>query len=224
MRNTKQEITIPFSGFYYSMHDDLIENEFNMMFSDHATGCEVNTELRDNAHMQTNYGPVFEKYAEKYAELFAYETGLNLRFKLLSRPREYNFTTDRIFCHIDQKTIKKLIRETSRENLTQCAKNDYTSRDGFISFYDPDFTTWGHASEWDYNHLKTLLDAWLLTNSDKIVDCLSSEDSAARYIEFKVFESIACNGYIGNWLYDVIPSRFLKLHDYLESRKNRKAA
>lgn len=214
MTQTKQQLFIPFSGFYCSMHDEAIDHEFNSIFSDHATGCNINEHLQSAANLKTDFIPVFEKYAEKYTSLFCHAVNLDgISFAQLHMPREYNFQTDRILCNITQETIRRLVRQTAPEVLKKVCRERHTSRDGFISFYDPDYTTWGPVREWDNIQLESLFLAWLETNGHDV-----------QNIEFSVLEDIECNGHLSNWLYDVIPERFIRIHEYIETRKARKAA
>jgi hypothetical protein len=59
-------------------------------------------------------------------------------------------------------------------------KRYFTSRSGFISFYDSDIRKWSNnvLGDWDYNQLGTLLEAVLLTvdvNPREIMEDCSEE-------------------------------------------------
>lgn len=40
MKQTEFLSTIPFAGFYDSIHDGVIDDAFDMMFADRETGCD----------------------------------------------------------------------------------------------------------------------------------------------------------------------------------------
>ena len=214
MKPTRQQLYIPFSGFYCSMHDYAIDREMDNVFSDYATGCHVNEGLQSAAHCKTDYTPIFEKYAEKYASLFCHALDIDgITFNSLHMPREYNFQTDRILCNITQAAIRRLVIQTAPDALRKVCKERHTSRSGLISFYSPDYATWGAVATWDSIQLESLFLAWLETNEHE-----------TDKIEWSVLESIYCNGCLSEWLRAAIPERFLKIHDYIETRKARQAA
>src|SRR5574343_543281 len=158
-QNETREIVIPFSGFYESLHDSEIDETINRMFSD-DNGNE-NNGLSRRIYDACNFRDVHTAYAKEYAARFAGEFELpSLTFKELVSPREYNFTTDRIFCTIENADIEKMRDETTPLSLEAKARDMFTSCDGFISFYDPDYKTWGDITEWDHNQLACLLSAY----------------------------------------------------------------
>ena len=134
----------------------------------------------------------------------------------MSSPREYNFTTDRVFADIPLARAYLLFRKTREDgSLTEYAQQRFTSYDGFSSYYSPDWKTWGPFREWDHNQLGTVLAAFLNSDSDE-------------FREWEVYESMEheqCNGNFDNWLWEAMPvkesTRIGKVIDYLRERAER---
>lgn len=202
--------TVPFSGFYNSFHDACLDDRLGSMFSDRETGCHPNKDLLDAAYGAVRWAHVHHQYAEDYCRAFAHEFGINLSFDSLVSPREYNFETDRIFATIDEDEVRRLFGEVDPDDLTAIAKERFTSCDGFISFYDPDWRAWGDVLEWDCNQVGTLLLAWL-QKEDPDFD---------QYAELNLME----NAHIEHWLSQGKEmERLLRIHDYLQERAERAA-
>jgi hypothetical protein len=106
-------------------------------------------------------------------------------FDDLSSPREYNFTTDRIFIKLhpdalSAMTTAVLVSPAGLEMFgARCAAN-FTSRDGFMSSYDPDYTTWGTTdtwgTTWDHNQVGVLFETHCCTKLDWRNDCSGQYD------------------------------------------------
>lgn len=160
--------TIPFSGFYHSFHSEIIDDEQKQIFSD--DWGEVLEEYEDTYHDFFNYRAIELAYSQKYVEGFKkcfleeFEIDLEgLAFESLVSPREYNFSTDTIYCHIPLKLVEKLgkaIFKTKKEAFSEYLKNRFTSHDGFISFYLNDIEEWQEKpfSEWDHNETGSLIE------------------------------------------------------------------
>ena len=87
---------------------------------------------------------------------------IGLRFEEMTSPREYNFTTDRLFGLVPLKVMRELFKRSAAERhvtLHKVIRERFTSRSGFISFYPTDLRTWikKPLREWDSNELGTLL-------------------------------------------------------------------
>lgn len=67
----------------------------------------------------------------------------SIEFEELRSPREYNFTSDSINCLIipKKREIKKYVY-ANREAFDKYLHEQYTSRDGFSSWYDNNFEDW----------------------------------------------------------------------------------
>jgi len=91
---------------------------------------------------------------------------LRLAFEEMTSPREYNFETDRLFCEIPLAVVRQLFAMSKAEGhatLANVIRRRFTSRSGFISFYDNDLAAWLEkpVRDWDHNELGTLLFACL---------------------------------------------------------------
>jgi hypothetical protein len=91
-----------------------------------------------------------------------YHRGMAYEWEEMVSPREYNFTTDRLFAKFSLSDLETIRQRLDAAELAQEARERFTSRSGFISFYDPDVSTWPEALEdWDHNQLGTLVRAFV---------------------------------------------------------------
>ena len=196
--------TVPFSGFYNSLHDAQLGRALEQLFSDRATGCQVNSRLFNEAFSAVDWGFVHVSYAGEYVDAFAEEFNVSLSFESLRSPKEYNFTTDRIFAEISEDEVRRVFSEVDPDDLTAIAKERFTSCDGFISFYDPDWRTWGDVLEWDHNQVGTLLQALVGGEFD-------------QWAEFYLMSSACENGRMEDWLSEGEKvQRLLRIHDRIQ--------
>jgi hypothetical protein len=208
-------IQIPFSGFYDSIHNSFIDDVLeNQIFTDYATGCTNNDKLSFLAWDSIQWNELYLDYAKEYAALFADEFNINMQFESMTSPKEYNFTTDRIFCEISESEVLRLFNDTDKNILAKNARDTFTSRSGFISFYNPDYLTWDDVLTWDCNQLHVLLDSY--------IDDSQYDDSG---YEYSIIEDLICNGFINELIYKHCTNkRLFKIHNYLQSRIERVAA
>lgn len=157
---------IPFAGFYDSIWsgalDTAEEQEIENLMEEWPTlEEEIQGVLISNADYNGMHQAIAYAYADAFKDLINEELGLaiELGFKEMTSPREYNFTTDRIFCKIPVKHLETLFDKVGREAVAMTAREMFTSRSGFISFYDPDIETWGPLEDWDANQASAILDA-----------------------------------------------------------------
>jgi hypothetical protein len=169
--------TIPFSGFYETVHSMAIDDEGRAPLQD--AGGDTYEDLVDTAdNIPCDYRAIRAQYAQAYADALCTSIGIpseHWMFDELFSPREYNFTTDRIFIKLHPDAFTKLAAYilTSHGGLetfcARCAAN-FTSRDGFCSSYDPDHTTWNAPDTWDHNQVgvlfETLCCTWLFWGDD----------------------------------------------------------
>ena len=153
---------IPFSGFYETWHGQIINDEIDSIFQD-DTGETV--DIPDGFEYQYDYGAMERAYSARYVLAFKdklSEDGIDipsLEFEKLVSPKEYNFTTDRIFAYISPEDVLRLYKTVDAAKLAECIKARFTSRSGFASSYSNDAGEW-HAKpvlEWDHNELETLI-------------------------------------------------------------------
>lgn len=92
-----------------------------------------------------------EFYTAKYLDLIRDELGIevvNLEYSFLSSPKYYNYENDRLFADITVPNYLKFISrvrtlmQENREYLEKVIREDFTSRDGFISFLPNTYWEW----------------------------------------------------------------------------------
>ena len=175
---TMVEIAIPFPGFYNSNLDGIIEQSIENDCYHRATeGDEASypeaSRLEEwqiaEAYMSQgvcDYNGAYHKLARDYLEAFQDEIyshtslELNLVFDEVVSPREYNFSTDRLFCKMPFASLELLWNYSSEDNhatLKKAIKERHTSYDGFFSFYPNTLEKWPGFKEYDANHCETLL-------------------------------------------------------------------
>lgn len=175
--------TIPFCGFYeshYSSEVDHIERNEAEYFEEYRQdedGIAKELQIDADTYEQilfdcTDYGAAYLDIAKDYADTFneylSDEVGfkLGMTFESMSSPREYNFTTDRIFCHIPQSAVEQLFKLSEGDNhirLRLLITERFTSRSGFSSYYSNDLDDWLEKplEDWDHNEVCALLQVFL---------------------------------------------------------------
>lgn len=191
--------TIPFQGFYESVHTWALEREEGSICADYDTG-NISDETIEYFYSHLHYKQEhFFQYAKIYVESLSEEIGINLEIENMDSPREYNFATDRIFCHIAQADIERMLKE-ARATVEQCARDKFTSRDGFHSYYSPCLAEWledcgGDVSELDHNQLGTILEAWIDSEHGSIDEFVLIEDAICN----GDLNNIVSGAFAGNW-------------------------
>ncbi len=210
-----RETTIPFMGFYDSLHDSNLDNALEQIIS-HTEYGEDLYNLSVRGYAAVNWTKVFIAYSRLYVETFTERFSIKLEFKLLESPREYNFSTDVIICSISPEEISRIFTLTDKKILTDIAKEKFTSRSGFISFYSPDWQNWGNLEDWESVQLGVLIEAYI-----------QSQDDWAGNWEEDIMESCICNGNFSNILWENQREgkleRLCKIRDYLQGREARQA-
>lgn len=180
-------VKVPFSGFYNSIWSeelDEVEQREAEYFADerqssegipedlHLDECEVSEILYRCADYSSAHNAIARAYVDLFNEVFSDKVypGLNLDFESMSSPREYNFTTDRVFAWADLDAIRELFVTIDKKAMDEVARERHQSRSGFISFYSPDWETWGPVDEWDYNQYETLIRAAIRATGEEADD------------------------------------------------------
>lgn len=137
-------IQIPFSGFYNSIHDSAIDDAMESCFNyDYATGTdkEIPPEVSDAMwSADVDWSAIRNEYCQNYTKAFGQRFGLTLTFDEMTSPREYNFSTDRIFCLVPRKQIDKIRKAVeAHEDYPKTIDYRFTSRSGFWSNYSNDY-------------------------------------------------------------------------------------
>ena len=138
--NTKTLVKIPFSGFYNSVHDSIIVSALEYQSKCYADSDKANNIILDLLNIN-HYNKIKEElskvFVEGINELFwcEHDIKLNLEFDSLKSPRFYNYSTDEIYCYIDNDKINELVTLLDNENdFIEVLKDKHQSHDGFIAF------------------------------------------------------------------------------------------
>ena len=138
--NNQTLVKIPFSGFYNSIHDSVIDSALEYESECYADSDKANDIILDALNVN-HYDKIREAlskvFVEGVNELFWYEYDINLdlEFDSLKSPKFYNYSTDEIYCYVANDKINELVALLDNENdFIKALKDKYKSRDGFIVF------------------------------------------------------------------------------------------
>jgi len=150
-------IKIPFQGFYYSIHSDLIDwTTENYLDEDRYSEDQLIEFCGEFSYSKKT----LDDYCKMYCKNLSKAIKINFTFESLDSPRFYNYSTDRIFANIDESEIIKMLSFIDKKEFSKLCKKRLTSRDGFISHYDPDFRNWGKVADLDHNQLGLVLECY----------------------------------------------------------------
>lgn len=139
-----------FGGFYDSIWYDS-ENEYWEM-KNMEDNLEVPFDFQHLDDWGTSaryYQDVCKAYTEYMSEQYR-KLGLDItmKYECMTSPREYNFTTDKIYADMSWDGRKNLegklivLMEKHKEQLSRIICLNHSSRDGFISFMDDTYDEW----------------------------------------------------------------------------------
>lgn len=174
------ETRLPFPGFYESLYslefDSIEDNEveyiMNGEYEFDVPECVTSEDMHELFYKHADYSGMYQEIAKQYpytfSDFLAEKTGMlvPLEFTIMTSPREYNFETDRVFATIKLEDVLALYEFVGEERLRKEAKDMFTSRSGFISFYSPKIEEWGPVSEWDHNQLYCLMNCLVDSDDD----------------------------------------------------------
>lgn len=190
---------IPFPGFYETIFSELVieENErywLNDQYPDfkYLDDWEINIDI---------YRPAV---AKEFAELYISELedklhlGLELDTQSIASPREYNFTNDKIICHIEVGDYDKFIHKVwkwmnepeIRPQLAKLIKKYHTSCDGFWSWMSNEIEDW-YAALLDSKNTHYL--EWALWYLYCIVSGESADGSSDYGMSDLIYEQVVSN-------------------------------
>ena len=176
----KLESTIPFDGFYESFISADIDHQIGQQIEWDCDIYDLNEseeEILYNNYLTVNTSYFYNQIAEDYTNFYIDELNerlegftLKATYKCFESPREYNFTTDRIFIEIEENHaidfIKYIIKNYKKE-LEEKIKDRFTSRSGFISSYKNSLDLWiDDYSEWDCNMIGTCFELFDLEEEE----------------------------------------------------------
>ena len=176
----KLETTIPFEGFYNSFISADIENEIDSLTQYYSESYELNDneeQLLSNSFLSVNNNNFYNEICKDYVSFYIDKLNERIKdftlkgtYKCFISPKEYNFMTDKIFIDIEKNHcidfIEHIIKNYKKE-LDNKIKERFTSRSGFISFYENNLESWtNNYKEWDHNQIGTCFELFNLEEED----------------------------------------------------------
>ena len=172
MKTAQLEINFPmFEGFYYSQLD-LAENI--------EVGEDENYSITEEQFDEIDWNKTNENVSKFYLDYFKDELSdffksigvLSLEFIKVDSPKYYNYSTDKLVCNIEinKDVFVHELRKYNFDSWEQFLKDNFTSYDGFISFYPNTTMEWdeliNEEIEDDNVIIETLLQFYLEQNEE----------------------------------------------------------
>ena len=185
-----REMLIPFSGWQGSDHQSALDYAASMAFQD--PDGDLYEDLYDRAAPYIDWQHTRARYARDYAACFLEESKIRGgSFAAVSSPVFYNFETDRLFANIPLCELLRLAKTMDPAEMDTVCNRLFTSYDGFVSFYSPDWRKWGATEHYDHNQAYAVMLAWWASHND----ANSVEDWQEEHID-------GMNGGEGLWVCD----------------------
>lgn len=182
------EARIPFSGFYESMWSQGVDDEEEQWAEGLAEEHGIKQDdIQELLWKHTKYRVAYNHVAQEYVPSFlalingSLDLELEMTYKDMTSPKYYNFETDALYVELSPRDVVLLARRVGLKAIRKAAKQMFTSRDGFISFYSPRIEEWGKLRTWDHNQLYALMHAAL--------DVIGEED-----YDWSIYEAMSSNG------------------------------
>lgn len=163
MEVTQLEINFPlFEGFYNS-YLDLSEN---IEVGDGEGFCMNEEQFSEIDWKDTNnnVSKFYLEYIKDRLKDFFNEIGIiNLDFVKVDSPKYYNYSTDKLVCNIEVNKNKFIteLQKYSFEAWEQFLEDNFTSYDGFISFYPNDPNEWTELIQQNFDTDNVIIEALL---------------------------------------------------------------
>ena len=156
------------------------------------------------------------KIVDKVSELLS-DYVEKIEFQHLSSPQYYNFENDSIYCIIRPK--KQAIIDyinANKSQLSEYLKNNFKSRDGFISFYSYDIEVW----EQEYtNGWKNWSDKGIYLGT--ILDFIL-ENEKTEYTElYFATEGVYASEYLNDEFGDIVNGKRLEIKPFIQENYNK---
>lgn len=198
-KEEKIEIQLPFfDGFYESVYynsdsiyDEFYNNEreYKETYGDDITDDDL--DVRFDEYQKD----VCEAFTECFSNL-APSFVTSVEFSEMTSPRYYNFETDKVYANItlsdDWREQVLTFMKENKDWLKKRIYDEWTSRDGFMSFMDNNYDEWLHRfenteDEIDPRYLSTMIGYIMMTNNEDV--------------HYDLIEGTLEDIYIGNYIY-----------------------
>lgn len=207
--------TIPFLGFYESIHDQGLDRALDSLCDDDR-GEVISEELRSRLFDLVDWKEAHKNYAMEYAKSFAHNFNLDLKFESLQSPKYYNYSTDRVFITISLKEVKRIYKLVNKTMLRSYIVGNFSSYSGFCSSYPSNLDDWSKdLKTWDHNEIGTLLAVYAKQESLRDFDL---------YEEYEVLDSaneVASSVLYASFTNSQKASKLLNIARYLRQRQER---
>lgn len=172
MKTIQLEINFPmFEGFYYSQLDlseniEVGEGEEYAMNEEEFDSIDWNKTNENVSKFYLNY------FKDELKDFFNEIGIINLDFVKVDSPNYYNFTTNKLVCSIEVNKNKFIteLQKHSFEAWEQFLEDNFTSYDGFISFYPNNPNEWTELIQQNFDTdnviIETLLQFYLEQNEE----------------------------------------------------------
>jgi len=95
-----------------------------------------------------------------------------MEFESIDSPRQYNFTTDRLFVNVDANELIHFYNRVDQKILAEMVKEKHTSGPGFDSYYENDINdeSWHNPAKYDHNQWCTVIEAKIKQDGIEVDD------------------------------------------------------
>lgn len=222
----KKEIRLPFIGLYQSQLDAELDDDFEREMEGNDLSISECQELFDVIHDATDnkkYNDLLcARYAEHVAELLDNEYGTKITFSDTAYiPMNGQNVGDYVITSVlvsELPTLENLANHIGLDDiwddLQGISERYFTSRSGFISFYDPNITHLKGAKyeNWDEAYIMVLVEL-MCAHLPQVYEYTSMENSLAS----DFLETMSCSeGVRGLWYECVSDEDAQKVNDLLE--------
>lgn len=141
--SNKIEIQLPFSGFYYSIHDSYIDNhiEYELEYLESELGyTDYQLDVIKERFYDMDYAlirkAICEHYINAYNAVFydEYNIHLDLEYSCLVSPSFYNYETDKLYALIDESVFNEVTALINSEEFKVMLKEKFKPQSGFTPF------------------------------------------------------------------------------------------
>lgn len=141
--SNKIDIQLPFSGFYYSIHDSYIDNhiEYELDYLESELGyTDDQLDVIKERFYDMDYAlirkAICEHYINTYNAVFydEYNIHLDLEYSCLVSPRFYNYDTDKLYVLIDESIYSEVTALINSEDFKAMLKDKFKPQSGFTPF------------------------------------------------------------------------------------------
>jgi hypothetical protein len=210
-------VNIPFTGFYDTDHsylftDGWLEGEQEFLEHEKGVSRELLETLSDLFYTEVDFQAIREAYAREYAENFSKILGFKCKFEELVSPKEYNFTTDRIFVKMRVKVFKHMLESLPLDAIYHEVEDQLSPRDGFTPYYSNNFSDWDEdLSNWSECQRGVLIEAYLRHVLDIDPDSLDTS---------KVMEDSISSGLANDLVFGHASQKLVDFYNLLAGQTN----